>query len=872
MLSLAIALQGILLLLAAGRLDAQQEKFGNYIYRHRINFAGATALGTASIIFFPWLQNTAYIRSILLSQNARTFSAAFLILVALLIVSWPALRDFWTRSRRTWVLEAPPLQNLHLAFVFLASVALVIPWHDLPATSFQFRTTTALSLIAIVSWIVSAWLLSQRPTVPASFSPDLHILSDEPICLDTDDRLHRTTFIDSLYRQITSVPLSDSFVIALNGPWGSGKTSILRLLANRIGKNPNLVLIEFNPWLFGSEAALIEGFYSAIERALVQEYEISDFRRQLTRYSKLLSFGLGSDRFGFRLQMPSDPESLRQNLEAFLEQTKRQFVIIVDDIDRLHHRELLALFKLVRFSSRFQRTVFLLSFDNIVVAKALQTETVDPEFIDKIVQMQIDLPPAEQNDIDNFVLYSKSDSPEARSAIDRVLDALKLDPARRKQFNDEFVPFYLTTLYKVMRTIRKAKRFINAVSATLPALIGEVHEFDFCLLTSIRLFYPQLYRDIWENRFFYVPPAEVATARAIAEHVKRQDYAKAAKDRTLDLVKSVTTDPVEAESVLEILKRLFGEIKRAIDGPLSGGRAADRDRQQKRINAPECFERYFLLRALAGEISDREVESLIAKWNTFEAADVGANVYADLSDFKARNQLSQLLRRLFVFWHNLKPALLRAVAVALAKGINLYSRDPGEEGWQSENNLALLLILQLINGEQPESEIQPTILEILSLIDDDHLTFGVQLVDSCSRNEALEQIRKLANVPELHKHLRARLRKYYIEDHGNLFALSDDNLVYVAYQWGIHSDLTGAKQEVADLLFKQFKREPQLIGRYLQAFFKREEFVWQRFGSFALLIEPAEMLKLLDQFGQKATTGIDQGIVEAFRAALTPQK
>jgi hypothetical protein len=872
MLSLAIALQGILLLLAAGRLDAQEEKFGNYIYRHRIHFTVAASLGAASILIFPWLQNTAYVRSILLSQNVRDFLAVLLILTFLLTASWPALRDFWTRSRRTWELEAPPLQNLHLGYVFLASVALAIPWHDLPATSIQFRITTVLSLIAIVTWIISARLLSHRPTVPASFSPDLHILSDEPICLDTDDRLHRTTFIDSLYRQITSVPLSDSFVIALNGPWGSGKTSILRLLANRIGKNQNLVLIEFNPWLYGSEAALIEGFYSAIERALDQEYEISDFRRQLVRYSKLLSFGLGSDRFGFRLQMPSDPESLRKNLEAFLEQTKRQFVIIIDDIDRLHHRELLALFKLVRFSSRFRRTVFLLSFDNLVVAEALDKEAVDREFIDKIVQMQIDLPPAEQKDIDNFILYSKSESPEARSAIDRMLDAMKIDPTRRKQFDDQFVPFYLTTLYKVMRTIRRAKRFVNAVSATLPALNGEVNEFDFCLLTAIRLFYPHVYRDIWENRYLYVPPPEIQTVRAITEHLKREEYIKQAKERVSNLVKSATDDAIEADSVVEMLKELFSETKRAIDGPLSGGRAEERDRQQKRINAPECFDRYFLLRGLTDEISDHEIESLIAKWNAFDVTDVGANVYADLSVFKAKNQLSQLLRKLFIFWRALSPTLLRAIAVALAEGVNLYSREHGEEGWQSENILALLLILQLINGEEPQSKVQSTLMEVLSALDDDHLSFGVRLVESCSQTQTLDQIGKHANVMELREYLRARLRKLYIEEGGDLFSLPDAELIYIAYQWGVHFGLPGAKEEVTRLLFKEFRSHPQSIGRYLQAFFKREEFVWPNYGSFAALIAPVEIVKLLDHYGSEATTGIDQRIVETFRATLNPQK
>lgn len=874
MLATAIGLQGILILVASGRPEVCRDKLGAYIRQHKRAFIIAASFGAAAtLIIFPWLQATSFVRRALGFRDERKILGILLALFAALVVTWPNLRNFWTRSRNTWAFHNPPLQYLHLIFIFTASAGLAIAWQALPPTSTQFRTLAVLGAFAISAWMVSAWIFSQTPqTVPQRDSTDLFLLSDEPISVEADDRLHRTAFVESLYRQITALPFSDSFVIGLNGPWGSGKTSVLRMLARRLAESPAVITLEFNPWLYASEPALIDGFYSAIERTLVREYTLSDLRRQLFRYSNLLSFGLGSERFGFRLRMPLDPEYLRKRVESFIEQTYRRFVVVIDDIDRLHHRELLALFKLVRFSTRFRRTVFLLSFDNFVVSKALEKQAVDPEFVDKIVQMQVDIPPAEQSDIDNFILFTKSESDAPRSAIDHVLDAIKLDPATRKRFDDEFVPFYLTTLSKVIRTIRQAKRFVNAVSATLPAVIGEVNEFDFCLLTAIRLSYPGVYRDLWENRYFYVPPAEIQTARSITEHIKREEYAKGAKERILGLVKTETADDAEADSLLGILKQLFGQVKWALDGPLVSGRGPERDREQKRVNAPECFDRYFLLRGLTGEISDQEVETLIANWNAVEPTAMRASVYSSLADFRERKQLSQLLRKLFVFWHALKPTLVRPAAVALAQSVGLFSQEAGEEGWQSENNLALLLILQLVNGERDQSEIQSTLLEVLSAVDDQHLPFGVQLVESCGQTESLDQIRNHADVTELRTRQRGRLRDYYIEGGGDLFSLPDRDWIYIAYQWGVHFDLPGAKQEVSDLLIRQFERQPQFIGRFLQGFFKREDNVHQLYGSFATLIEPIKILEFLDKYGSQATTGTDQRIVEGFREFCKPPK
>ena len=90
-------------------------------------------------------------------------------------------------------------------------------------------------------------------------------------------------------------------------------------------------------------------------------------------------------------------------------------MILIDDIDRLQPPEALSVFKLVALTARLRNTVFLLSFDQIVIDKMLKdTARVDSSFLEKVIQKPLQLPPAEQRDIDRFLLFSDSNGTGAR--------------------------------------------------------------------------------------------------------------------------------------------------------------------------------------------------------------------------------------------------------------------------------------------------------------------------------------------------------------------------------------------------------------------------------------------------------------------------
>ena len=253
-----------------------------------------------------------------------------------------------------------------------------------------------------------------------------------------------------------------------------------------------------------TERAIIQNFYDTIEQVLHKRYLIGTLHHLITRYRDLLSSGMRSVGFGIELPIHDEPERLRQELEDWIARTDCRLVIIIDDIDRLQSAEVLAVFKLAGLSARLKNTVFMLSFDEIVIRERLkEVINLDPAFLEKIVQKALPLPPAEQQDIDRFLLFSDPVGPDAhRSAIDTLLDELNVDAERRVAFDKQIGFFYQRYLVTIFRTLRQAKRYLNSLRATLPAIIDEDNLYDFFLLEVLQVFFPKFFsvRRVVTNR------------------------------------------------------------------------------------------------------------------------------------------------------------------------------------------------------------------------------------------------------------------------------------------------------------------------------------------------------------------------------------
>ncbi|SRR5258706_2277527 len=82
------------------------------------------------------------------------------------------------------------------------------------------------------------------------------------------DEFNRREFSERIARTIVTRKESKSLVIGIYGKWGEGKSTVLNFIEGELKKHGNVVSLNFNPWLFPSEAELLVAFYSELAKVL----------------------------------------------------------------------------------------------------------------------------------------------------------------------------------------------------------------------------------------------------------------------------------------------------------------------------------------------------------------------------------------------------------------------------------------------------------------------------------------------------------------------------------------------------------------------------------------------------------------------------
>src|ERR1019366_4646025 len=86
---------------------------------------------------------------------------------------------------------------------------------------------------------------------------------------------------------------SRGVVIGITGPWGSGKSSILNLLRERLkADNPQTVVVSFDPWLISGRNDLISAFINELLATIKSDRKVAGKLKSVTatfaKYGRLL--------------------------------------------------------------------------------------------------------------------------------------------------------------------------------------------------------------------------------------------------------------------------------------------------------------------------------------------------------------------------------------------------------------------------------------------------------------------------------------------------------------------------------------------------------------------------------------------------------
>ncbi|MHB0991711.1 MAG: KAP family P-loop NTPase fold protein [Burkholderiales bacterium] len=331
--------------------------------------------------------------------------------------------------------------------------------------------------------------------------------NDLPISVPAEDLFGLDPFTTSLARSIEMMDAPTGVVVAVNGAWGSGKSSAINLIKHHLKQSVDqgdLVLVPFNPWWFSGPDALTFAFFQELNQAIgpslpkMLRKSIAKMGRGVSSTGALAGAlanlkmpGIGpviSGFFGFFGELFSKERTVEEEhrlVYEALEKQKKRFLVIIDDIDRLNPDDALTIFRLVKSLGRLPNVIYLLAFDRHI-AERIVTERFPSEgasYLEKIIQGTFELPPLQPDVL-------------KQECIKAVL-LIMGEPEESKQLRFWNV-FYDIVSYMV-KTPRDVVKLSNQLLTTWPSVAGNVDQADFLAITAIQLAEPGIYAAICQH-------------------------------------------------------------------------------------------------------------------------------------------------------------------------------------------------------------------------------------------------------------------------------------------------------------------------------------------------------------------------------------
>ena len=457
--------------------------------------------------------------------------------------------------------------------------------------------------------------------------------ADRPIERGDEDRLGRRSFAEAVGKQILTVPLDDGFTFAVVGEWGSGKTSVLNMVAETlVDDGDGAAVLRFNPWLFSSAADLIPRFFSELSAQLNQRdlkglkdvaKALSELGESLAPLSPIPGAAIVVELLAKLTRHATQPPSLlekRERLRDALTRSDSRVVVLIDDIDRLEPNETRELMRLVRLTSDLPNIVFLLAFDRRRVARSLsraEDEEEGQQYLDKILQITYDLPTVHEAILpDRFFTW-----------LEELLQGREVGQLDK--------PVWGRVFYEVIKpllgNLRHVKRYLSSLPVTLDTIGPEVALADLLGMEAFRVLRPRLFEELKAHSDCLVHPTSVSQSWLPQEERHRQ-----IKNRLKGMLERAGDDRAAVESILELL---FPATQGLVGNESYGAEWSGTWRKQRRVACEEVLRIYLNAGLDDGALALSEVQDLVG-------ALTDQNQFAQLVDALDDQRFERALERL----------------------------------------------------------------------------------------------------------------------------------------------------------------------------------------------------------------------------------
>lgn len=618
---------------------------------------------------------------------------------------------------------------------------------------------------------------------------------DQPIKNSQDDVLKRKPLAKKVADLISGFKgkdgYSESFVVGIEGPWGSGKTSFMNIVSEFLLEDKNIVLTPFNPWNFTGQNELIQDFFDSVTESLKKVSTNEDLIKSLLSYTKKLksveidfapsfslfgffSFNLGSiKKFGGEKPLTE----IRKDIEDNLKKLNKKIVVVIDDIDRLDRRETLLVLKLVKMTANFPNVVFVLLYDRDRVSKRINEDGCPgEEYLKKIVQVTLTLPQPEERDLLS-ILYADLDK-----SIESVYGEVKLDDVEEQRWAKIIQAGY----GKLFKTVRDIKRYISSLRLNW-SIVGkdDVNKVDFLAIEAIRVFAPVFYNEMADNQDFFSGKNYWLTSSYGQQNkqIREQKYKE-----MLELI----SDKKLRDRIDGITRELFPQID--FSNTHHGDSEFIKWNVQKRVCSSDKFGFYFQLGVPTGAISDIEITALLNNLAKNES------IKDAFEYFKKEKKIRQVLRMLVenIVEKKLDETQLKNLVESIWENESLIN-DTREAVFDFDDveTLSSRILYQGLLHIVPENNREDFLLNLIKT--NKGFVYPIKFVAMCEqaiREEKRDFVVKGTNLDEMKKIALEKIET--ANKQGSLLQSSD--LVLLLYRWKDWGGIEKVKNFINPLL------------------------------------------------------------------------
>ncbi|MBX5089807.1 KAP family P-loop NTPase fold protein [Rhizobium lentis] len=497
---------------------------------------------------------------------------------------------------------------------------------------------------ATQAWITSSNLFCKQG-IYSMFSPD----SDRALESEERDEFGFAGIARKLAPSLIAATGGDGMVIGIEGPWGSGKSTMVNLLRKELLtlNTPNLHIISIAPWLSGDGSSLVRTLIEAMAAVLDTLDEAnskwSRNKKKAIKYGNILrdyaaktgrgiaplaklaglllpgasaageALDLGAgflDRFG---KAPTDAD-LKKAISDRLKSLDIRFLVLIDDLDRLEPSQAVEVVRLVRSVADFPKVAYVMCYDRAVLSHALQIGldvTNGDLFLQKVVQLTFAIPLPEPFDL-RLSLRQKAiaiyEEINGRPPSPDELEELRLAIDREGQG---------------LRTPREVKLVLNGIRFAYANLAEQVYFPDICRVNLVKILNPPLYA--WLEKYLSLRSVLV-TGDAMIDEDERTTLGQ-------ELKALLPSDDATSIRSIWSLRRFIPSV-RAAEQPKETVFSTESENEKrsiselKRLASSQHYRFYFALTGPKTVLTDAQYQSMIA----FAESDLSA-LKASLIDY-----------------------------------------------------------------------------------------------------------------------------------------------------------------------------------------------------------------------------------------------